>query len=112
MQFYDDPFQMYIAVPKNKDGIAECITGVYTENVKLFDISKEEYLTLFYEGIIDQINTIDDVIIGSYESDHIPFNRCYDCLCVIRQSKQFANGEFSKALQAGLLYGFGVYTEF
>ena len=107
-----DGFEMYIAVPKNKKGIAECITGEYKENVEFFDISKEEYLTLFHEGIIHRLNTIDGVLVGSYESDHIPFEKCHACLKAINDSKQFSNGEFAKALKAGLSNGYGIYTEF
>lgn len=36
---YIDVFEKYIAVPKNMDGIEECKTGDYKNNVEFFDIS-------------------------------------------------------------------------
>ena len=109
---YVDSFEKYIVVPKNNDGIIECKTGDYRNNVEFFDISQDEFKGLYESKVADQLNSIDGVMFDEYESDFIPFEKLGDCLRVFRESEKYRNCEFAKAIKAGLNYGFGIYTEF
>ena len=101
-----------IAVPKNEQGSIDCDYGYETENMVIFPISPEEYEQLEQYGIIDKLNSIDGVLVDRFESDFIPLNKLSKCLSVFRDSKQFADCEFAKALKTGLNNGYGVYTQF
>lgn len=101
-----------IYVPKNEQGDKDCDFGLETKNIDIFTITPEEYEGLKKAGILSKLNSIDDVMFDRYESDFIPLNKLSECLTVFRESKQFANCEFARALKTGLNNGFGVYTSF
>ncbi len=61
----------YISVPLNKLGINEYDHGEDTDNIKSFELDKNEYINICMTGVFDEINNKCNLLIDDYESEII-----------------------------------------
>lgn len=78
----------YISVPLNEKGIKDYNYGKEdSDNIKVLELSENEFYDLYDNGIFDKINLKCNLLIDDYESEKISDSNLEIALNIVKENK-------------------------
>ncbi|MCI6191105.1 MAG: hypothetical protein MSA89_12250 [Clostridium sp.] len=100
----------YISVPLNEKGIEDYNYGKEdSNNIKVFELSENEFDNLYNNGIFDKINFECNLLIDDYESEEISGSNLEMALNIVKENKC---DTLVKALELAIKYNTLVGLDF
>ena len=94
-----------LAVPVNETGIKECGFGRFdTENIRVVDLSEEEFSSLLKSGVFAEINRTCALEIDDFREETIPCAKAQQCLDCLKNHGLDRNSVFASSLRLAMRY--------